>query len=126
MFKEDLELREAVFKKIGFYQEDLYFGALKETYPVWRKEGWDRNDWWQNLPPIETDWQVTAEYLVKYMREKGWDYEIWQYTKKEEMPKQFCWLQEPDNNGMRSDTWHEIQNDNIAEAACRAFLEVEL
>lgn len=74
-----------------------------------------------NSPPIETSWEVCAEYLVPFMREKGWDYEI----KREDyggFSSHFEWTYGPDSS--KHDINAKIINDNLALAACEAFLQI--
>lgn len=105
MFKDDLELREKVFRKMNRL---AYF---------WTDEHlWSKGESAGHLPPIEKDWQVTAEYLVPFMRGRGWMYSVF-------FSGDFCWEMQ---GGKYQSSVTEITNDNIARAACEAFLRVEL
>lgn len=117
IFQPDLKLREAVFKKIGILEIDE---AQNGCY--WKLKGsvigriWSKNNPARSyLPPLETSWEVCAEYLVPFMRERSWGYTAKDYS--------FMW--ESKHNQQK---WEraEIQNDNIALAACQAFMEVNL
>lgn len=106
------------------------------TEQVFRKMGWThkgKNDinwgWYDNdftyyscdeLPPIDSQWEVTAKYLVPFMRERGWNYRITSLGT-------FAWeplLRIYGEDAVAHKT--EIKDDNIAKAACLAFMEVEL
>jgi len=101
--KTEAELKEQVFKKMGWNGQDgLWVGPLGKHSVL------------RGLPPIDSQWEVTAKYLVPFMMEKGWDYDI-MYA------KEFRWCH-TDHDRLKA----EIKDDNIAEAACKAFMEVEL
>ncbi len=117
-FQPNLKLREAVFRKMGW--------KLKADTNINSKH-YSELFWWtpsgvrykeDELPPIETDWSVTAQFLAAFMRERGFDWEVSTYPYNE--GKYFVWI------GKRLDGTADIHNDNISEAACRAFLEVQL
>lgn len=69
------------------------------------------------LPPIDSQWEVCAKYLEKFMQEKprSYSYHINDYC-------EFLWFD--NNTGKKYKV--EIKDDNIAQAACLAFMEVEL
>jgi len=76
----------------------------------------------KKLPPIETTWEVAAEYLVPFMRGKGYVMEIREGSL-------LSWLgtREVVNlDGPPNVFYAEIKNDNLALAACEAFMEVNL
>jgi len=71
------------------------------------------------LPPISSSWEVCAKYLVPFMREKGWEF--------------ICEGKYTDNKDYRQAGWENtyiagvaIKDDNLALAACEAFMEVKL
>ena len=70
-------------------------------------------------PPIETTWEVTAQYLVPFMREKGYQYECGDL----DGVFSFWWFDEINGYGHKK---AEIKDDNLALAACEAFMEVEI
>ena len=136
-FQPDLELRVEVCKRIGFiltdYRDYSFSGGIA---------GPDVNGWfhWEYkkkwislnfhpdedhriyLPSIETTWEVCAEYLVPFMMEKDQTYQVSNHYY-EGMHFQWGAL---DMNGYGPITMAEIINDNIALAACKSFLEVDL
>ena len=131
MFEPDLVLREKVYRKLGWDVWHSHTNSDDEDYYYWGKDGQRLNDIVfligdhadeVCLPSIETDWQVTAEYLVKFMREKGWKYYIDSYKVFDKYT--FAW--QNFNLAPNTDLIAEIINDNISKAACEAFLEVEL
>ena len=72
------------------------------------------------LPPISSSWEVCAEYLVPFMREREFYYFV-SYMSGSDFPF-FSWEHE-DLNMIRQ---IKIKNDNIALAACEAFMEIKL
>lgn len=85
------------------------------------------------LPPISSSWEVCAKYLVPFMREKEFDYEIQRMVR--DGGKRFCWgmVKEEYILGYTAVNYifHleenvEIKDDKISEAACEAFMEVKL
>lgn len=120
-FQEDLELRKRAFEKMGWSfipeRERWCQGNGPIDSPV---KGDDPNA----LPPIETSWEVCAERLALFMKGKGWTYTIENHDlKKAGWKMYFVWWDYAGINGWEK---KEIINDNIARAACEAFLEVEL
>jgi len=121
-FKQDLKLRESVFRKMGWEKV------------VWSKEkGRHKNGKWvhpdnfielEALPPIETSWEVCTEYLVSFMDNKGWKYRL--------EDNKFVWARKElphytyADYGIQFAVTETIKNDNIALAACQAFMEVEI
>jgi len=100
MTTDTKQLREQVFRKMGYWNADgLWIDSDDDT-----SIGIE-------LPPIDSQWEVTAKYLVPFMREKGYEYDI------SGAGSYFGW---------EESTYAEIKNDNIAEAACKAFIEVSL
>jgi len=66
-----------------------------------------------DLPVLEEQWEVCAKYLVPFMYLRNCDYIF---------GSRFEW-ENMDGHTIGS---AEIKDDNIAEAACKAFMEVEL
>ena len=115
-FQPDLELREKVFIKIEWEQLDA--GRDTDDLWWWKKDKSD-GGYFQELPPLEITWEVCAEFLVPFMREKGFDYQIVIWPTDMEVFKF--------GNLLKNISYHaEIKDDNIALAACKAFMEVEL
>lgn len=108
-------LDEQVFRKMGWedhitnYPEDGCYWKNKNTREVIASD---------ELPPISSQWEVCAKYLVPFMRERGWSYWIEEFI----MDIVFKW----GNLELNTSYFVKIQNDNIAEVACKAFMEVEL
>lgn len=119
MFKEDLELREKVFKRMGWELTSLNYFGLHWKYPDMPVLTAGNVIWEDELPPIETDWQVTAQYLLPFMRGKGFGYEL--LENESGIKVYFHWMPRHIHSGCSTS---EIINDNIALAACQAFLEV--
>lgn len=72
------------------------------------------------LPPIDSQWEVTAKYLVPFMRDRGWGLHI---SINAESENYFNWGRDdkpPFAVGAN------IVDFNIAKAACKSFMEVEL
>lgn len=117
MFKENLELRRSVFEKMGWeLNSGKHFTFWK--YPDMPELTFENVIYRNNLPKIETDWQVTAQYLVPFMREKGFVYAI------EE--SHFIWIYVGCDNSDISPIEIKIIDNNLPLAACKAFMEVEL
>ncbi len=113
MFEPDLELREKVFGKMGWTRDD-YYG-------IWIHSS--SKKFFKKLPPIETTWEETVR-LIKWMRKRGYDYIAHGYDN-------FSWgkvrtIISPPYKFMSIFKKVKIIDDNIAFAACKAFLEVEL
>jgi hypothetical protein len=118
MFEEDFELREKVFKKMGWTQEST------DTHTSFWWTDHEMNEHEEILPPIETTWEVCAKYLVPYMRGKCWSWSKQNSFSNACFPymggskEWFVWRE------LKNPIKAEIINDNIARAACEAFLEV--
>jgi len=119
-----MTLREQVFRKMGWQ----LIPELSEGTNYFPKGNyWCGKEW----PPIDSQWEVTAKYLVPFMREKknrngGYTYSIEPYVglygeNEERHFMQFEWCHE-DFGAYTA----KIKDDNIAEAACKAFMEVKL
>jgi len=72
----------------------------------------------KELPPIDSQWEVCAKYLVPFMREKGYEYNL-------ESDGYFWWITRNNKKMWIRIQGAELKDDNIAEAACKAFMEVE-
>ena len=107
---ENLELRHQVFEKMGYVPPDNYCGE-------WGHESGDIETFVE-LPPIETTWEVTAKYLVPFMLEKGYGYEIDMEPSDGYL---FYW-----SSSAQDAASGLIINHDHALAACEAFMEVEL
>ena len=111
-FQPDLEVREKVFRKMEWKTGK---GNLVGNQVLPKGYRWlsPNGDYYKELPPIETTWEVCAEYLVPFMREKHCDYLY---------DSCFEW----ENGDGHTIGSAEIHNDNIALTACKAFMEVEI
>ncbi len=117
-----MTLREQVFRKMGYkdgdWKEDDGSGhGRNNTIRGLVSPDGEYEFEYDDLPELSSQWEVTAKYLVAFIRERGFVYEI-------KIPF-FYWInRELDDNNR----WHEaeIKDDNLAEAACKAFMEVEL
>jgi len=126
-----MTLTEQVFRKMGWelhIEEELDNDDGHHKKHVWWNtvEGnhhfalWFRaEEAYKHLPPIDSQWEVTAKWLVPFMREKNWLYRVTSLGT-------FAWHNTPDfpDDGIAHKA--EIKDDNIAEAACKTFMEVEL
>ena len=111
MFEPDLELREKVFRKMGYERKD-------DGHKVfWRT---DERLFLEPLPLIETSWEVCAKYLVPFMRDKGWGFYV---SCDNESENYFNWGR---NDKPPFAVGADIVEYNSALAACKAYLEVEL
>ncbi len=126
-----MTLIEQVFRKMGF---SIKRGSLSDWY-YWidydgievdlvtgsfDDERINEADVIKILPKIDSQWEVTAKYLVPFMRRKGYIYNIPLLN-----PLEFWWV--PDKNYEDEKVKSaKIKDDNIAEAACKAFMDVEL
>ena len=119
-FQPDLELREKVFIKMEWEQLDA--GRDTDDLWWWKKDKSD-GGYFQELPPIETSWEVCVEYLVPFMRERGIKWDIVN-SRRPNTGRLFCWREKSTAEFL--DKGLEIHNDNIALAACEAFMEVEM
>lgn len=106
-FNPDLKLREAVFSKLWMRRplapEFLWEDSNGNFYKA------------SELPPIETSWEVCAEYLVPFLHGQYRYYIDWSLKTKSYW---FSW-QSTENASVEYES--EIQNNNIALAACQAF-----
>lgn len=78
-----------------------------------------------SLPPISSSWEVCAKWLVPFMEEAGFSWVTrktlgWAATGSK--MKYFVW----DNTEQNTILEFVIVKNDIAEAACKAFMEVEL
>jgi len=89
----------------------------------------------QSLPSIDSQWEVTAKWLVPFMRERGIDWFISNrkhYSDETHCNEIFHWqvplTDEAQLKAGYDVDWieAEIIENNIAEAACKAFMEVSL
>ena len=111
MFEQDLELKEKVFHRLGYKNRGGWWDKPNGTVWLYSPE---------ELPPIETSWEVCAEFLVPFMRGEYYRYRITSLGT-------FAWepildIKDDDCEAPKA----EIHNDNIVLAACKAFIEVEL
>ena len=81
-----------------------------------------------HLPPFSSDWNVVREYLIPFMRDqKSFIYLIgyrkkdyWHRLDRNQFFKWYCM------NGHCSKGSAEIIDDDLAPAACKAFLQIDL
>ena len=103
-----MTLDEKVFSKMGF--------KFKNTGYNLGLYGPDETYYGTPTPPISSSWEVCAEYLVPFMRERNYRYQI---TKTGD----FWW----ESYSHKDEPYGaEIIDHKISEAACKAFMEVEL
>ena len=115
-FQPDLKLREKCFRRMGDNWAVIVRGG--------QKVGWichSTDERFDNLPPIETSWEVCAEYLVPFMREKGWGLHI--SISEGDQESYFNWGR---NDKPPFAVGVDIVDDNIPLATCKAFMEVKL
>lgn len=106
-----MTLREQVFRKMGW--------SFKTIHGCSRWVGVSSGVPFNELPLIDEQWEVCARYLVPFMRERfGVD---WYVRVRNKYGKFFCWAKP----GYESKGECNVENHNIAEAACKAFLEVK-
>ena len=129
MFKPDLELRQAVFEEMGaeWHEDQDAKGGL--LFQWWLNNN-PISDWTfceepspELLPPIETSWEVCAEYLVPWMRERGYTYFV--LDQQMDIDGTTCFHFGWDKKGMLCD-FTVIKNDNLPKAACEVFMDVAL
>ena len=130
-FQPDLELREKVFGKMGWelrVQEEVENDdGIHKKHVWWNPITGNHNFalWYEvenaseHLPPVEISWEVCAEYLVAFMRDQNCEWAVSQNPMS--IGKDFVWY-----GCQHGDKGEEIKDDNIALAACKAFMEVEL
>lgn len=104
--EEEMTLTEQVFRKMGWLYADKYWSHPDSDIYCEDK-----------VPPISSSWEVCAKWLVPFMGDNGYQYDIWTVAKSIKI-YYFRWDTQ--------NTPTEIKDDNIAEAACKAFMEVEL
>jgi len=126
MLMENLELREQVFMKMGavWIRPDPInrpnsYSWVMDNFEISIRLP-DEEPAPRILPPIETTWEVTAKYLVPFMRGKGWSWDKQNSFGMTGHKEWFIWRET--KNPIRA----EIINDNIALAACEAFMEVSI
>ena len=127
--KTEAELREQVFRKMGWRKKPFTLDSgkvIENLYWDITATEFDTEKMYPPLllPPIETSWEVCAKYLVPFMRERGysWTATVYQFSDRLHSDFHFEWWHETKTTVYESD----IKDDNIAEAACKAFMEVEL
>jgi len=115
-----MTLCEQVFRKMEWSFVDYELGV--EAY--WEAPTGETGLY--GLPPIDSSWEVTAKYLVRFMREKGYEYNIKSHSTHCNQ-KSFEWLKLGTTEDMIfCVTSAEIIDDKLPEAACKAFMEVKL
>lgn len=74
------------------------------------------------LPLIADQWEVSAKFLVPFLEERDYFYQIIPGEEIGNLPKlYFMWKKE-----MHGFEAAEIKNHNIAGAACKAFMDMKL
>ena len=117
-----MTLDEKVFRKMGWTQtqEAIREGIGVSFVYFWKPPGlYDFNRLIKELPPISSSWEVCAEYLVPFMGGKGYEWTA-QGFKQDSNVMHFLWWGDEDSSCAK------IKDDNIALAACEAFMEVIL
>lgn len=110
-----MTLTEQVFRKMGFVELDNGSWLRKYSYEGVNYGG----EIFKELPPIDSQWEVTAKYLVPFMIKRKSQYAITPH----EGTYHFEWV----HSELDTTYGHaEIKDDNIAKAACKAFMEVSL
>jgi len=121
--EKEMTLTEQVFRKMLWTRkEDFNLNKY-----VWLDPEGNSYD---ELPDIDDEWEVTAKWLVAFMRGKECGYAV---TPVDDI-EVFAWgdFKSSGVPGMEDVFYFnpikqvEIKDDNIAEAACKAFMEVEL
>lgn len=133
----DKSLDQRVFEKMGWEYKLLQHPNVPGDLGY----GWvlSAGQFFTKLPPISSSWEVCAKFLVGFMRQKGYIFRIQLNTKNSYMltynlEKQDDWIMGPKDTMLNiteenPDWWEietEIKDDNIAFAACEAFMEVKL
>ena len=119
-----MTLDEKVFRKMGYTSEDWKeddgsgHGRNDTIYGLMSSSG-DKKFEFDELPPISSQWEVCAKYLVPFMKERDWRYEVCEY----DGGLSFWWFDEINGYGHKASP---VKGHNHAEAACKAFIEVEL
>lgn len=116
-----MTLIEQVFRKMGYIRKDdghkIFWSHPDLAYG-------ENKLFLEPLPLIDSQWEVCAKYLVPFMRERLFDYDI---TNNPIPLKRFRWGDIEDGVVCWNTKWSaEIKDDNIAKAACEAFIEVSL
>jgi len=120
-----MTLREQVFRKMGWKHHTEYLPgcvAGESIKGYWSPPDFDGNNFECcvfQLPPIDEQWEVTAKYLVPFMR-------LYEYNISGGDDFNWVLISERKYDEPLSSGYAEIKDDNIAEAACKAFMEVEL
>lgn len=142
-----MTLREQVFRKMGWepehHRDDLYRwvkdGVRLNSIVATKQEIGDE----VMFPPIDEQWEVCAKYLVSFMRERNYRMSVnyREYSNRKKDCYEFCWYQLHDTEKSEMLLLYSEYMDvprnkmscefiglskNIAEAACKAFLGVEL
>ncbi len=123
------DLNTRVFRKIGWTYSS-YANHPAGVFHWFAPNKSKLEDGFKELPPISSSWEVCAKFLGEFMEQKHYFYEI----KYEDDIEFFMWGIFNDSGvpGMEDvfyfnyKTKAEIINHGIAEAACEAFMEVEL
>lgn len=82
----------------------------------------------RKLPPIDSQWEITADYLVPFMQEKGYRYQIEPacYSSKSPYAIHFQWGKIKSDGLWDTQFGFIAEDTHIAEAACKSFMEVKL
>jgi len=114
-----MTLCEQVFRKMGWKlepDERPECDGISWWWSADKKDG----GYFQELPLIDSQWEVTAKYLVAFMREREYYWIV--HIKFGVLT--FKWMRR--SKEYMRDYEFEIIDDNIAEAACKSFMEVSL
>lgn len=112
-----MELHEQVFRKLGYVTND------HDSF--WRNP--DGKQYGSELPYIDLKWEVVVKYLLPFMVGIKWSrYSI--------IDNVFTWHMDPEimphytDADLLIDTSHsaKIKDNNLAEAACKAFMKLKL
>ena len=111
-----MTLDEKVFRKMGW---DYCVGKDHKPHePFWVAPDGPQAIY-KELPPISSVWEVCAKFLVLFMAQKKYYYLIdnnpYMFRGK------FHW-RGPYEKSISA----EIKNDDLAEAACKSFMEIKL
>lgn len=111
-----MTLDEKVFRKIGYTIKE----SRNQIWNLWYDGKYKPMLYVREGRRIISSWEVCAKYLVPFMRERGFKYHIPDPT--EEYEDHWFWWR----NYITEARCEKIKDDNIALAACEAFMEVEL
>ena len=123
--KDTRELNKKVFKKLGWIYS-IFVDHPAGIFKWYPPNEFDFDKGFKELPPISSTWEDCAKYLVPFMRGKGFNWGTEYGAPMGGGPY--------DGQQLHEFYWHHtgkfvtvfIENDNIAFAACKAFMEVEL